>query len=491
MKIWSSILICVGCLAACSDGNDTLKQETTEPRGIAIVGVTVIDAVNGVRENQAVVFEGDRIIAVQSAAAPPAALQTIDAHGKYLIPGLWDMHIHLTSTEFFEGTIMNLLLSYGITSVRDTGGYLDEVVPIAEQSNSDGNPGPRVFYSGPLLDGEFVVYDGSSLLRPLTGTANTMADKADEVVTRLKDNGVSFVKIYEMVTPEVFAAFVDAANDAGLPIAAHIPLSTLASESGRPLASMEHMRNVLLDCALNAQDLLGERLEALENPGELLGGELRSAIHADQRPKALANFDEARCNAVIESLGSTIQVPTMSLNSQIMKPYFRDDWQDALDRLPGPARSVWSALGAQRAAADDGTPVPNDDDTVTFADRQFWLLQRMHELGVPIGAGTDVPVPPAIPGYNLHLELAILVRAGLSPLEAIAAATLRPAEFFAIEDEMGSIDVGKRADFLLLDENPLLDIENTRAISTVVTKGIVFDKEDLARLIQQTSGAAP
>jgi hypothetical protein len=473
-------------LSACSDGSPT-RIPPAEPAGIAITNVTVIDAVNGVREMQTVIFEGDKITAVQSAEIAISVVESIDGTGKFLIPGLWDFHIHLTSTDLLKNSMMKLLLSYGITSVRDTGADLDALKPILENARKEGARGPRIFYAGPLLDGEYIVYDGSSIFRPLLGSANTIAEMASATVANLKAEGVDFIKIYEMVTPEVFDALVDAANEEGLPIAAHIPLSTLASKSGPQVDSMEHLRNVLLDCTGNPTELLDRRLALLENPEGLSGSDLRSAIHADQRPLALANYDDARCESTIAALSSTLQVPTLSLNSGILKPYFRDDWQDALNRLPEPARSLITNFGASRAAADDGTEIPNGDDDITYSERQLILVKRMHDMGVPIAAGTDAPVPITIPGHNLHLELAALVHAGLSPLDAIGAATLRPAEFFSMEDEMGTIDVGKRSDMVLLDNDPLLDIENTRSISTVVTKGIVLKSEDIELLIQESA----
>lgn len=488
MRLHVLVLIAAALATGCSDGGDSpAKVNLPEPAGTAITNVTVIDGINGVRENQTIVFDGDQIIAVQPYGDPVSAIEYIDGSGKYLIPGLWDFHIHLTNAEFFRESYIPSLLSYGITSVRDTGGPLDVMLPLVEKYSADDSIAPRIFHTGPLLDGEYVVYDGSSPFRPPNGTSNTMTETARDTVAELKAAGASFIKIYEMVSPEVFTALVDAADAEGLPVAAHIPLSTLAGESGPSIGSMEHLRNVLLDCASNADELLVERRSLLENDQGLTGGDLRSSIHAEQRPIAVANFDETRCDATIKALTSTIQVPTLTLNSGILKPYFRDDWQEALNRLPEPGRSVWVDISADRAANDDGTPIPNDDDELTFAERQLWLVKRMHDMGVPIAAGTDVPVPITIPGYNLHLELAALVHAGLSPLDAITAATVRPAEFFSLEEEMGSIDIGKKADMVLLNQDPLEDIENTTTISKVITKGVVLNEEDIALLIQESA----
>lgn len=477
-------LLSMPLLAACSDGTDPTA-------GMAITNVTVIDAVNGVREGQTVVFDGDEITSVGPAEEAPSVTETIDGAGKYLIPGLWDMHIHLTATELFHDSLFPLLLSYGVTSVRDPGADLDGLLPLVEAAYAEGSVAPRIYYAGPLLDGEFVVYDGSSPFRPLLGAAITMEEQARQAVANTKAAGASFIKIYEMVTPEIFDALVQAANDEGLPIAAHVPLSTRASQAGARVNSIEHLRNVLLDCASDAEALLEDRRVLLENPDGLIGSDLRSSIHADQRPRALEQYDPRRCDETITALSSTLQVPTLTLNARILKPYFRADWEDALRRIPEPTRSAWRGFADLRAAGDDGTPVPDDDPTVTFSERQLELVRRMYEAGVPIGAGTDTPIPIAVPGYTLHLELAALVHAGLSPMDALAAATLRPAEWFSMEDEMGAIGVGQRADMVLLDADPLLDIENTRAISAVVTKGVVLDRDDIEELIEQSANGEP
>jgi hypothetical protein len=142
------VFLILALLTACQD----------RPSGTAITNVTVIDAVNGVRENQTVVFDGDEIIAIRSADEAVSAQTIIDATGKYLIPGLWDFHVHLTYDDRFIETMPALFLSYGITSVRDTGGLMQKVLPVVELMRAENAIAPRVFFAGPLLDGRFVVY---------------------------------------------------------------------------------------------------------------------------------------------------------------------------------------------------------------------------------------------------------------------------------------------------------------------------------------------
>lgn len=450
------------------------------PSATAITNVTVIDAVNGVRENQTVVFDGDEITSVQPAEAEVAATVIVDGTGKYLIPGLWDFHVHLTYDDRFGDSMPALFLSYGITSVRDTGGLVRKIKPVVESMRASGAIAPRVFFAGPLLDGNFVVYDGDG--RPEIGVRNATPEQARQIVSELKEQGVDFIKIYEMVSPDVFTAMVETANELGLPIDSHVPLSLRASIAGPSVDSIEHLRNIELDCAANSAELHETRLERLKNPDNLSGAELRSSLHSLQRLPAIENYDEARCDRTIEALAATMMVPTLRLNSlRLRPPYQRDDWQEALSRIPAAVRDDWAATG-ERLRAESGEAVN------PFAEWSHFLIRRMHAAGVPIGAGTDTPIFLSVPGFSLHSELEHLVMAGLSPLEALRSATVRPAEYFSMLDDMGTVDEGKLADLVLLDENPLEDIANTRSIAAVVSKGVLLTSDELARLIAVASG---
>jgi len=445
------------------------------PSGTAITNVTVIDAVNGVRENQTVVFDGDEITAIQGTDAELNVAESIDGAGKYLIPGLWDFHVHLTYDDNFTEAMPGLFLSWGITSVRDTGGLMHEVLPVVEKMRAPNAIAPRVFFAGPLLDGNFVVYDGDG--RPEIGIQNATPDQARENIAMLKEQGVDFIKIYEMVSPETFAAMVETANELELPIDSHVPLSLRASTAGPFVDSIEHLRNIEMDCASDSPALHEERMERLKNPDNISGADLRSSLHSLQRLPAIANYDQERCDRTLRALESTTQVPTLRLLSMnLAPPWQRADWDEALSRLPEAAAAPWQATTEERRAAP-----PRDVDT-TYAEWGLFLTERAHAAGVPIGAGTDTPIGFAIPGYSLHSELEFLVRAGLSPLEALEAATVRPAEYFSLLDAMGTIDVGKRADMVLLDSNPLDDIGNTKKIAAVVTKGKLLTDVQLMEL---------
>jgi imidazolonepropionase-like amidohydrolase len=467
------LLLFVWIVASC--------QLEPAPTGTAIANVTVIDAVNGVRENQTVVFDGDEITTISSSGSDLSVAETVDGTGKFLIPGLWDFHVHLTYDDRFTNSMPALFLSYGITSVRDTGGLMHKILPVVEKMRAEGAVAPRVFFAGPLLDGNFVVYDGES--RPEIGVQNATPDDARKMIRDLEAQGVDFIKIYEMVSPAVFEAMVETAQELDLPIASHVPLSLRASTAGPSVDSIEHLRNIELDCASNSPELLETRLGLLKNPDGLSGGDLRSSLHSLQRLPAIADYNETRCDQTLETLLSTTQVPTLRLIAlPLAPPYLKDGWQDALSRIREDVREDWSEF------LTAFTSNPNDEFT-TFGEWSLFLIARMHARGIPIGAGTDTPIFLAVPGYSLHSELKMLVRAGLSPLEAIESATVRPAEYFSLQDEMGSVDVGKKADLVLLDANPLDDIANTRQIAAVVSKGRIFTPDELSELISAAHSA--
>ena len=457
LTILITILLCL-MLSSC----------TAKPtQGIAITNVNIIDAEKGLIENVTVVIEGDEITAVSSTEITPSVTTIIDGRNKYLIPGLWDMHVHLSYDKRFTDLMPSTFLSWGVTSVRDTGGMMENMLPIISRMRSENAVAPRAYFSGPLLDGQHVVYDGDS--RPLIGTTNPSAEHARKNVQNLKALGVDFIKIYELVTPEVFAALVDEAEKQKLPIASHVPLHMLASDAGSRVDSMEHLRNVELDCANNAESLLLTRKNLLAVEPES-GYALRASLHKLQRLSAIAALDETRCAEVLSHLTETIQVPTLRLNAMPLAPPFeQNNWQEALADMLPEVQQAW-------ASAPDQFPTKIEERDLRFSNYSLAMVKRMLDAGVPIGAGTDTPIGMAIPGYSLHRELELLVRAGLTPLQAIESATVRPAEFLHLEDKMGTIDVGKRADLVLLTANPLLDIRNTRSIDTVISKGKVVPR---------------
>lgn len=459
-------LVWLGLLGCAGPASGPRPFPESEAADWAVEGVTLIDAREGVRANQRVVTAGDRIVWVGSMDADgPSARQTIDGRGRFLIPGLWDAHVHFLYEPALTTSMAALFVRYGVTSVRDTGGDLDRLVALREEIRAADAPAPRIFVSGPLLDGEHVVYDGATAEQPPLGVPVAEPASARARVRWLQSRGADFIKIYELVRPEVFAALVEEARALDLPIAAHVPLMSTAEEAGPEVDSMEHLRNLELACAENWGALRAQRRTAIDRAGDTRGFLVRKRLHDAQRLPAIAAYDALRCREVIDSLRDTIQVPTLRLNAfNRSRPDRKAEWASALAGLPDDVRAKF------RDKADAYARDASLADT-RFADWSLFLVGELHRKAVPIAAGTDTPIRLAIPGESLHRELELLVESGLSPLEAIESATVVPARFFSLEDQMGAIGVGMRADLVLLRADPLLDIRHTREIEGVLSRG--------------------
>ena len=437
---------------------------TPQPDQILIDNVDVIDPVDGLIAKQQVLIEAGRIISVTDAGTALAENpnRTVrDAAGQFLIPGLWDMHVHFVFDPALTDEMADLFLDYGITSVRDTGGDIEALATLRDTLPT---PKPNIYISGPLLDGKFVVYDGTDPSRPELGTPVLTPDDADATVAALQQAGADFIKVYELIRPDTYAALVAAARARQMPVASHVPLMMTADTAGPLADSMEHLRNIELACANNWEQLLDQRQQRITNFTEGLGHSLRAGLHSDQRLPAIAAYDEVRCNDVLDTLTNTIQVPTLRLNTvRHFKPFLRDDWPDAFAALPSDTQKTWNNLIAAFETMPQTDPA--------FSDWSVFLIQRLLARGVPIGAGTDTPIGLGIPGYSLHTELEMLVLGGMTPLQALFAATVTPTRFHNLQEDVGRITPGMRADLVLLHSNPLVDIRHTRDIESVMLDG--------------------
>ena len=473
----ASVLSALSTLSLCSALLIGCAQDAPNPVDLALTHVTVIDAVNPVRRNQTVLIDDGRIIdIVDSNTAPEApASQKIDASGQYLIPGLWDFHVHFTFDKRFTDAMAGLFLYHGITNVRDTGGLLEDLLPVVDTLRSAGSNAPNIWYSGPLLDGKDVVYDGVNF--PGLGIANPTPEAARANIAEIHAAGASFLKIYEMVTPEVFAAIVDEAGLRNLPIDGHVPLSMRARDVAPQVQSLEHLRNYEMDCVSDPELWLAARQAELANVANEPGNVLRSRLHTLQRLTAIIAEDPAVCAETTEALKATITVPTLRMNSMdLYVPFARDGFDLAMDLIPNSVSEEWRAARDALAASEEAV------DT-TFAE---WSLRRTGELhlaGAPIAAGTDTPIGWSIPGYSLHTELEQYVEVGMTPIEALHSATVKPAEFFGLENEMGQIKAGAVADAVLLNANPLEDITATRSVEAVINRGVLLTREQLNQLV--------
>ena len=442
-------------------------SEDNEVMDLAITNVSVIDVVSGgVSKQSVLVNEGKIVRVLDPSESVGQSLEVIDGTGQFLLPGLWDMHVHIVYEAQLIQQMPDLFLDYGVTSVRDTGALLANIQPELARWRALGAAAPDIFFSGPLLDGRLVVYDGNG--RTEIGRSNATAQAAKDQVADLVAAGVDFIKIYELVSPDVFAALVESAGAANIPIAAHVPLSMVAETAGPRVQSMEHLRNIEIACADDAESLFDTRQAMIESPGDRSGYELRRDLHQGQRSVALSTADAEsdRCERVIESLKGTIQVPTLRLNTLPQySPIRRSDWRDALSDVPESLANQWIETATFFAGQENSV-------SEQLSSWSLELVDAMQRAGVPIGAGTDTPIGQAIPGYSLHTELERLVDGGLSERQALFAATVVPAMFQKLEGVMGQVKPGMEADLIVLADNPLEDIKHTRTIKAVISDGV-------------------
>ncbi|MBT5240602.1 MAG: amidohydrolase family protein [Rhodospirillaceae bacterium] len=458
-------------LTAC-DSADTISEPVT-----AITGVTVLDA-SQQTTNATVLISGNIIQAVGPDLDVPEDATVIDGAGKFLIPGLWDAHVHLSYyPDLGVETSYPLYIANGITSVRDTGGLTGIVLPMRDAAQVDGAIAPRVHVAGPLVDGTQRVYAGLNG-RPNISVGVSTPDEARAEIDRLHEAGVDLIKLYEMNTPETFAAAAARANALNLPITAHVPLSmdaVAAAEAG--VDGMEHLRNLEMSCAANYRALLAERTQVLADGVNEDGGTLRSSLHRLQRSAAIAAQDTDRCNEVIAALAreEVFQTPTLTVNTIATERLFnRVRWKETFAYLPPIVQEQWAAGSARMAEV-----MRPSTDSAAFAAWSFAMVAKLRDGGVKVMAGTDTPIGFLTPGFALHEELAFLVQGGLTPMEALTGATLYPAQFMRMDDRMGTVEAGKLADLVLLDADPREDIRNTQSINTVIKDGRVFDRAAL------------
>ncbi len=430
-------------------------------------GVTIVDVISGsTLADSAIVVTGNRITRVgkSSAVRTPRGARVVDARGKFVIPGLWDMHVHLFSNRDAAGTnnrdaYFPQFIAHGVTGVRDGWTDPDDVQTIRRwrrEMEAGHVAGPRIAAASSIFDGVPVVHQNSRGL--------ATAEEARRAVREETASGAEYIKVYEMLSREAYFAIADEAKTQKIAFAGHMPWSvTVAEASAAGQKSIEHSTGMLVACSANEQKLAG--LQPRDWTPEL-------------RAELLDSFDEAKCRAVGTMLrrNGTFLDPTHVVNrSQLLGDDEAHASDSRLNAVSPEQRAAWTAMaerlrGANRARRE-----------LRFA-RLLDVTRAMHAAGVPMLAGTDLGNEFLYAGSSLHDELALFVRAGLTPLDALRTATIHPARYLGRERELGSVARGKLADLVFLDANPLLSIDNTRSIFAVVLNGRLFQREELDAL---------
>ncbi|WP_457319717.1 amidohydrolase family protein [Stenotrophomonas sp. P5_B8] len=447
-----------------------------EQADLIIRHVTVVDVEHASTvANQSVVVRGADIVAVgedHAIAAQWRAPQRIEAKGRYLMPGLWDMHVHFGGgPELIEENkaLLPLYIAHGITSIRDASGDLPEQVLQWRGQIRDGSlAGPQLFTSGAKIEGIKPVWKG-------TLEVGSQAD-LDAAFVRLKKDQVDFVKITDStLTPELFLAAVRGARANGLRASGHIPMAlTVQQAVDAGISSIEHLdyayKAGVKDEAAIAADFAAQRIDRAEANRRLDGG-----------------FDHATAMAAYRGFAANGVYVTPTLNGgRILDFLDQDDHaNDSYLAYIGPKLQATYAWRVERAA--NATPAQ-----IQARHQQYHqvaaVLPMLQQAGVTLMAGTDAGFLNSFnyPGIGLHDELSLFVKEGLTPAQALSAATRAGPAWFGLLDRYGGVAVGKAADLVLLTRNPLEDIAATRAIDTVVLRGHVYDRKALDALLSQT-----
>lgn len=431
--VWliNAVLISTSSLKA-----SAVVQQLADPSSafIAITNVTVIDVITGAhRTNVTVLIRNARIDAIAPIVHVPPDATRVDGKGRFLIPGLWDMHTHHQGT---GADWVDLFVAKGVVGTRDMGGDADFILPLRERVRSGAVLGPEIIASGPILD------DAPPDFPYRRRVIN--AAEAKQAVDELKRSGVDFIKVHDHTPREAFFAIAAEAPKVGLTFAGHLPMNITVDEAaGSGMKSIEHLANfrVFGDCST---------------------GDTYS-------PKDCAPlFDKLARNGVWET-------PTME---------FFQTLPDVFSGVPLPHSEYASdsLLKLTRDNVQSAHLSAKTLDKIRLADRLS--LQAIHDMyvhGNRFLAGCD----GLVPGFCLHDELEWLTKTGFTPLQSLQTATVNPARFFGREASEGSVDVGKRANVVLLEADPTLDIRNIDDIAAVIIRGKLLTKPAIDRIISR------
>ena len=458
-------------LAAVSCG----AQEKSPPKLIAITNVNVVDVGGGITvPNQTVLIADGKILLVgnpMNTSVPKYALR-ISGRGKYLMSGLWDMHVHVAGVSAKPEWGRNLLpvyLAWGITGVRDMGGDLAALK--LWRRTAATIPGPEMIIAGPFLDASAEGYGSANEV-----IAVKTPEEARAAVRQLKAEGVNFIKIGSRLSRELFFAIADETGKLKMAFLGHVPDGISVEEASfSGMSSMEHLFGMMLQCS-SKSDELRQRLAAAKDRAE------RAKIAEEVE----ATFSEEVANALFARFAtrSTFQVPTLVWTRNTSTLDKADPNDPGLRYVPEELRKEWTPANANKFVSANGRAY-----YARKLKNDLRIVGLMSKAGVPLLAGSDSLDPFVFPGESLHAELELLVSAGLSPAKALQTATINPARFMGTERTAGEVKGGKVADLVLLEDDPLKDIRNTRKIAAVFAKGRYYSRADLDKILSDAAAA--
>ena len=432
--------------------------------------VTIVDVRTGtLQPEQTVVLQHKHIASVgpSKSAKYPRNAPSVNCRGLFLIPGLWDTHVHLVFGDWFpgpQGISLPLFVANGVTGVRDMGSELDIVQGWRREIEAGRLIGPRIYTSGPMLDGPKPRFPSS--------LAIATPEDARRAVADLKRRGADFIKLQSLIPRDAVFAIAEEAKKQEIAFAGHVPDAVRASEmSAAGMKSFEHLIGIF-EGSSPAED---EFLKGNKTEGRFLA--TYDSARAGSLAEILAKNQTWQCPTLVwERGGNLVDVSDYSKDTRVK--YVPASWKGR----------TWKRF------TEEITQGYGTDDLATrkkFIDSELEVVGMLHKAGVPFLAGTDAPAGVHIfPGYSLHEELQRFVAAGFTPFEALQTATINPARFFGIEDQLGTVEKGKLADLILFSANPLEDIANTQRIAGVIVNGRYFCRAELDKMLDRVEAAA-
>jgi imidazolonepropionase-like amidohydrolase len=384
----------------------------------------------------------------------PKRTKQVDVSGRWIIPGLIDAHTHVAPARIWAPS---RFLAWGVTTVRDVHGGLNAAVAVRKRANLGTGESPRIYVAGAMID-------GLPTTHPDAIGVNAVND-GRKAVDRLVSAGVDFIKVYTHVDPPMLRAIVEEARTFNLGVTGHLGMTDAVTAARTGIAAIEHMTGVPEAVSRNRSSLVTAHYRGFF-PGW-------TAFE-----RSWADLDSATLTQVATRLAAekVTMVPTLVLHETLSRLNDRTTLRDpALAAVPEAARQEWDVPGMIRRAAW------SEADFATFRGArplQDIFLRAFAAAGGRIAAGTDSPNQLLVPGYSEHQEIELLVGAGLTPREALRAATRNGAVLLGA-DSLGLLAPGKVADLVVLAKDPLVDIRNTRAIEAVMSRGRLLDTDSI------------
>ncbi|MFX0209960.1 MAG: amidohydrolase family protein [Candidatus Hodarchaeota archaeon] len=432
------------------------KQQVT-----AFVNVNVIPMENEqIRENQSVVVENERIIKIgptEEVTIPEGAFK-INGEGRFLMPGLADMHVHLNMEE-----MMLLFVAHGVTTIRSMWGF-DFTLEWREKVKQKEVIGPTIYTTGPLIDGSPSIWDGSAIV-------DTTED-AERIVAEHHKAGYDFIKVYNNLSVEAYQGIISAAKKRKLPVVGHIPYAmTLEGAMKAGQKSNEHLGGYI---GMLQSDDSPIDLKSIVKDARKTSIEAIKYIDIGKISKAVNQTKEAElwnCVTLVvyEKIANMKDAEKLQKKPEMkyVSPFLRARWDPSKDfRVKNTTPEEWELMKKENQILKR-------------------ITKALSEAGANLLLGTDTPNPFVVPGYSIYEELQLLIEAGLTPYQALRMGTWNAAEFVNAVEEFGTVTEGKRADLILLEANPLEEVRNVAKHAGVMVRGQWFSKTKIDQMLEE------